>query len=59
MPEKAMRYNHIAFIFNDLFECWDDDIKELWLKVYRAYGLTEESLINMNNLANEILLCCV
>lgn len=45
--------------FNDLFECWDDDIKELWLKVYRAYGLTEESLINMNNLANEILLCCV
>lgn len=44
--------------FNDLFECWDDDIKELWLKVYRAYGLTQESLIDMNNLANEILSYC-
>lgn len=44
--------------FNDLFKCWDNDIKELWLKVYRAYGLTQESLINMNNLANEILLYC-
>lgn len=44
--------------FNDLFECWDDDIKEQWLKVYRAYGLTQESLIDMNNLANEILSYC-
>ena len=44
--------------FNDLFECWDDDIKELWLKVYRAYGLTQESLIDMNNLANGILSYC-
>lgn len=44
--------------FNVLFECWDDDIKELWLKVYRAYSLTQESLIDMYNLANEILLYC-
>jgi hypothetical protein len=45
--------------FNDLFECWDNDIKQLWLKVYRAYGLTQESLFNMRDLSKEILLYCL
>lgn len=44
--------------FNDLFNCWDNDIKELWLKVYRASGLSQGALISMNNLAYEILLYC-
>ncbi len=44
--------------FNDLFECWDDDIKRLWLKVYRAHGLTRGLLIDMSNLASKILSYC-
>ncbi len=44
--------------FSTLFKCWDDDVKSLWLEVYRAHGLTQESLVSMNNLANEILSYC-
>ncbi|CQR72405.1 hypothetical protein SOV_13660 [Sporomusa ovata DSM 2662] len=44
--------------FWDLLDCWDDNIKKLWKKVYRANLLTEKSLIEMANLSNEIVSFC-
>lgn len=44
--------------FKELYDCWDENIKVLWEKIYGGDMLTRELLIDMYNLSNEITAFC-